>query len=70
MTEAYLWSALALMHLLGAFLAHAIFENWIGDNKRDWVPGLDYAICFFAWEIIALIVIFEKTTPKKGNDHD
>ncbi len=70
MTEAYLWAALALMHLLGAWLSYAIFEDWIDRQYRKHTPAFDFALCFLIWELIALWVIFEKTTPKKGNDHD
>ena len=66
MTEIYLWAALALMHLLGGYIMLALWEY----HKPKYLahrPALDVLVCFLAWELVTLMVIFDKTEPKENH---
>ncbi len=63
MTETYLWAALVLMHVLGAYVTYSLFAMWLVKTLKPHSP-IDFILCLLGWELVALWVIFEKTTPK------
>lgn len=65
MTETYLWAALALMHLLGAWVTYAAIEHYekIPEHLTHWGYA---ALAFLCWEFVAIWTIFEKTAPHES----
>ena len=65
MTEIYLWAALALVHLAGAWLMYALAEQEYGFHFVNNRKGLWFFTCFFLWEGVVLYTIFTLTEPKE-----